>query len=98
MATAYEVRIPVRTAGPAVPVRDVLTQTLPGAGDFPRTPSVAETGDDDESQLLVSMTVNAAAACDAQLAGQEAVTRALRDAGLTEDSVVLGPADARVSG
>ena len=60
MATAYEVRIPVRTAGPAVPVRDVLVQTLPGAGDFPRNPTVAETGDDDQSQLLVSMVVDAA--------------------------------------
>jgi hypothetical protein len=95
VASSYEVTFHVRTSGSVTSVGDVLTQTLPGAGEI-SSPTVLQTGDE-LPVLLVRMTVDADDSSGAGLAGRAALDRAVRDAGLSPDAVTVDAPDIRAS-
>jgi hypothetical protein len=94
MTTPYEVQIPVHATNSVTSLHDVLAQALPHAGEFTKSPTILQTGDE-EPMLLVSMTLDAADSSDAGSAAREALAQAIRDAGLTEDSARLGDPEIR---
>jgi hypothetical protein len=95
MATAYEVSFHVRTDGSVTAIQDVLTQTLHGTDDV-SAPTVLRSGDE-HPVLLVSMTVSANDSSEAGLAARGAIDDAVRDAGLSEDSVTVDAPEIRAS-
>jgi hypothetical protein len=96
MSTTYEVTIPVRAGASAASLQDVLEQALPGAGRFTAPPTVRHS-EDDRPMLLVTMPVDAPDSSEASLTARRALVRAMRDAGLAEDSAALGEAEIRSS-
>ena len=95
MATAYDVSFHVRTDGSVTAIQDVLTQTLHGTDEI-STPTVLRSGDE-YPVLLVRMTVNANDSSEAGLAARAALDDAVRDAGLSEDSVTADAPEIRAS-
>jgi hypothetical protein len=96
MSTRYEVTIPVRVEASVTSLQDVLEQTLPGAGEFAEAPTVTHSADD-RPMLLVTMPVDAPDSSEAGTTAREALVRAMRDAGLADDSANLGDAEIRSS-
>lgn len=96
MSTTYEVTIPVRADASVTSLQDVLEQALPGAGQFAAAPTVRHSADD-RPMLLVTMPVDAPDSSEASLTARQALLRAIRDAGLAEDSARLGEAEIRSS-
>jgi hypothetical protein len=77
VATAYEVRVPVRPTRSATSVGEVLGRALADAGGFTHAPRVEPAGDD-PNRLIVTLPLDAADSSAAALAGRDAVARALR--------------------
>lgn len=96
MATSYEVTIRLHPDSSATALRDVLEQSLHDTEPFAKAP-VIEPTPDDMPDLLVVTVVDADDASEAQLHVRDAVVRAIRDAGVAEDSVQLGEPRVRAS-
>jgi hypothetical protein len=96
VTTSYEVTIRLHPEGSATAVRDVLEQSLRDTEPFLKAP-VIEPSADDRPDLLVVSTVDADDASSAQVAVRDALTQAIRHAGLLPESVRLDDPQVRSS-
>ena len=96
MATPYEVVIRLHPENSQTALRDVLERTLRDTRPFTQAPTIEPTPDDMPDLLVVS-TVDANDASEAQVAVREAISQAIRDAGVSDDSVRLGDPEVRAN-